>query len=574
MNEHRQDDHCPAMVGEPAKPGDNAGEPALIEPEEVGPVSKRPQDDNSRAVTAESAMSDPWMPASSSKEYLSGREEEPLAADFKDGIFALAAYILGFFFARWVLFSWQGWGVTVFTLGYCAAVGIYLRKKGVNISRAGWFWLAVVMLTGISFSLWTGNGLEPWRSLLLFCGAIYWILSATGLTMLGKTSSLIVLDGFNAMVAIPFRNIGFQYKSLVVLGRHERAKGSQVYPVLLGLILTIMVLAMVLPLLMQADSGGFYKITHGIFAYFHGLRQEVWKIVFHGILAVPIGAYLFGLVAGSANQRGCDLFSKEGTLKAVSAWRILPPATVYTLLGLLCVLYMVFIVSQLPYFFSAFTGKRPEGWLVYSEYARSGFFELCRIAAINLMVLIAANVMGKKRCREDATLKVLNVLLAILTMVLIATALSKMIMYIGAYGLSMRRLLPCVFMLFMAAVCGGVIALQKWQFSITRFAVGIGVAMLCTLCLADPDAFVVRYNADRYLAGTLTDFDVNILYRSGPAGADAALEVYAQTGDKVLQAELKKYLAVQYQEASLSAGHAKDNLQTAWARQKIKDESL
>ncbi|HCF70927.1 MAG TPA: DUF4173 domain-containing protein, partial [Syntrophomonas sp.] len=65
------------------------------------------------------------------------------------------------------------------------------------------------------------------------------------------------------------------------------------------------------------------------------------------------------------------------------------------------------------------------------EYARSGFFELCRIAAINLIVLLAANLLGQKQSRKDKALKIFNSLLAIITLVLIATALSKMAMYIG-----------------------------------------------------------------------------------------------------------------------------------------------
>ena len=132
-------------------------------------------------------------------------------------------------------------------------------------------------------------------------------------------------------------------------------------------------------------------------------------------------------------------------------------------------------------------------------------------------------------------LKILNALLAMLTLVLIATAFSKMALYIGAYGLSMRRLLPCVFMIFMAVICGGVIALQKWPFSITRLAVGVGVVMFCMLCIVNPDSLVARYNADRYLSGTLENFDVEILYRSGPAGVDSALLVYEQTNDPALQ---------------------------------------
>ncbi|MDD3654267.1 MAG: DUF4173 domain-containing protein, partial [Desulfotomaculaceae bacterium] len=141
--------------------------------------------------------------------------------------------------------------------------------------------------------------------------------------------------------------------------------------------------------------------------------------------------------------------------------------------------------------------------------------------------------------------------------------------YIGAYGLSMRRLLPCIFMIFMAVVCGGVIALQKWSFSITRLALGAGVVMFCMLCIVNPDSLVARYNADRYLSGTLENFDVEILYRSGPAGVDSALRVYEQTSDPALQFKLKEYLLAQQRQADEVAGEPGDSLERAQARYRI-----
>ncbi|MEL7564442.1 MAG: DUF4173 domain-containing protein [Dehalobacterium sp.] len=494
---------------------------------------------------------------------------EPFVADRKDGIFALVVFILGFYFARWVLSSWQGWGVTVFTLGYTCAVTIYLLKKGIHFTRGGWFWLTVVLLTGISFSLWSNNGLEPWRSMLLFFSAVYWVILTTGLPILGKTSNWFLLDNLNGLFVIPFRNFNCQYKGLTFIFSNRKAEGKQIFSIALGLFLTLIVGSMVLPLLIEADNGGFSQITKGVLTYFQGIRKEVFKLVFEVILAVPIAAYLFGLVAGSAHKRGSDTFKKNRVLKAISALQVLPMATIYTLLGLLCSLYVVFIGSQVPYFFSAFVGERPEGWLVYAEYARNGFFELCRIAAINLSVLTATNVLSKKLGRGYLPLKIFNSLLALLTLLLIATAFSKMAMYIGVYGLSMRRLLPCLFMVFLAVICGGVIALQKWQFSIVRLAVGVGVVMLCILCLLDPDGFVARYNAERYFSGTLNNFDVAILYRSGPAGVDPALEVYQKTNDQGLRDELKAYLMTQQDLTAQSLGKPADNLQKAGARQRI-----
>jgi len=492
--------------------------------------------------------------------------KEPFRADPVDAAFALFAFVLGFFFARWVLPYWQGWGVTVFTLGYCGSVVVYLWRKGQRFSRASWFWLGVVILTGLSFSLWNNYSLEPWRNLLLFCSAVYWVISATNVLALGKTSNWLVLDGLNALFGIPFKNFGTQYKSLALYNKSKDG-GKQLLSIGLGLLLTLIVGAAVFPLLRAADSGGFAQLTDGLVKFLP--QGEMAELIVQGILAIPIAAYIFGLVAGSTHKRGCVMFPQEKMEKSTVAMRVLPLATIYTLLGLLCTLYVVFIGSQLPYFFSAFAGERPEGWLVYSEYARRGFFELCGIAFINLTVLTAVNCLGQRKAHDSTVLKILNILLAVLTLVLIATAMSKMALYIGAYGLSVQRLLPCVFMIFLAVVYGGVIALQKWNFSIVRLAAVTGVVMLCTLCLADPDGLVARYNAQRYLAGTLSNFDVSILYRSGPAGVEPALQVYAQTKDQDLLFELQQYLDYQQKRAAKSLGTSRDNWQNICARQKI-----
>ncbi|HYF83894.1 MAG TPA: DUF4173 domain-containing protein [Clostridia bacterium] len=497
--------------------------------------------------------------------------KEPFEADRKDSILALFTFVLGFFFARWVMFSWQGWGVTVFTISYCFAVTIYLIKKGVSIPRSGYFWLTAVVLTGISYSLYANNGLEPWRSLFLFCAAVYFVMCATDRLILGSTSNWLFLDGINGMFIIPFKNFGCQYKSLSSPQYIKRNAGRQILSIALGLLLALLVAGMVLPLLMRADSGGFSRIAKGIYEYYQWVQNQFEDLILHGILAVPIAAYLFGLVAGCAHSRGCRTFKKEGTQHAVESLRLLASATVYIVLGLMCCLYLVFICSQLPYFFSAFLGQRPEGWQIYSEYARSGFFELCQIAAINLSLLTLANLFCKKPQRENYILRILNCLLSILTLVLIATAFSKMALYIGAYGLSIRRLLPCLFMVFLAVVCGGVIALQKWQFSIVRLSAFVGAMMLCTLCLLNPDGFVARYNGDRYLSGTLDSFDVQILYQSGPAGVDPALKVYAQTVDEELKAELKAYICDQQQESLKALGHSQDSLQNMLVRQKTSE---
>ncbi len=487
-----------------------------------------------------------------------------------DGILALTAFVLGFLFIRWVFFPWQGFGVAVFTLLFVGTTTLYLRQKGVQSPRHNYFWVAILLLAGLSYALWQGNGLRPWRELFLFATAIYWVVTASNMTLLGRTSDWLPLDGLQAVLFIPWRNFGSQYRSLFALrrGRGTAGKG-QIWSIALGILLALVAISIVLPLLIEADSGGFSKIAGGATRYLRSVFGVTTETLVQGLLAIPTAAYIFALIAGSAHRRGCPGLEPATSERAAQKLRILPANTISIALGALAGLYLLFIGSQLPYFFSAFAGQRPEGWLLYAEYARRGFFELLRIAAINLSLLAVANLGSKLPRPTSRTLRLLNILLASLTLLLIATAFSKMALYIGAYGLSVRRLLPCVLMMLLAAVCLGVVWLQWRPFSIVRFAAVLGAVLFTGVCLADPDALVVRYNAGRFLAGSLDSFDPAILYRAGPAGVNAALAVYEQTGDQGLRRELEEYLMNQGYQSQWQAGSTGDNLQHLVARRKL-----
>jgi hypothetical protein len=502
-----------------------------------------------------------------------GREmvDEPFKADQKDMYFALIAFVLGFLFVRWVMMHWNGWGVTVFTLLYCSVVIIYLLKKAINITKEGGFWFSVTLVISLSYSIFENPGLEPWRNLVLFFSAVYAVICSTGHLIQGKTSNWIIMDNINSFFVIPFRNFFCQYKSLAGLAEKKKIAGKKFFSVILGILLALLVIAIVAPMLLKADSGGFSKITDVIIGWFKWEKTNFYKELFNLVLAVPVAAYMFGLIAASAHSRKTNTFKRESIQNTIDSLRILQPVTVIIFLGLVACLYIIFIASQLPYFFSAFKGQIPEGWQVYSEYARSGFFELCEIAIINLSLLIFANILSKKQGLASASLKFFNCLFSVLTILLIATAFSKMLLYIDVYGLSVRRILPCIFMIFMLLVFIAVIALQKLNFSIVRVSVYLAAVMFCIICFLNLDGFTSDYNANRYLEGTLNNFDVEILYRAKSAGVPAALEVYNRTENKELKSEIETYLQYHQGVANLSQGKSHDNIQSAKARKMLNE---
>ncbi|MCL2662832.1 MAG: DUF4173 domain-containing protein [Oscillospiraceae bacterium] len=469
------------------------------------------------------------------------KEKSPFKPDIYDFCFAVFVFILGYLCSRWVVFSWLGWGVTLFTVLYLVSTTVYLNRKGIfENTRSTWFWFTVTCLIGISYALFENAGISAIRALFLFGAAVYYVIVASGSTVMKETGNYLLLDCINGFIVIPFKNFFNQYASFSY--PKKSSKQSRPLPIIMGILIALILAGVLIPMLLRADSGGFRMVVNMIEEFF---TVRVVEFLIFAFFAIPIAAYMYGLISGAAHRRHTNIINRESAEKKVTAMRFTPSATVHIILCTVCGLYLVFILSQIPYFFSAFTGNRPEGWLIFSEYARHGFFELSGIATINLTILTIVNVTSKEKRIDSKMLKALNITLALITLVLIATAFSKMALYIDAYGLTMPRLLPCIFMVFLAIAFLALIALQKWNFSIVRLTLVTGAVMITLLCLSSPDALVASYNTNRFLSGTLQEYDVEVLYRAGKAGIIPALEVLNQTDDRELKEEINLYLLFQ-----------------------------
>lgn len=101
-----------------------------------------------------------------------------------------------------------------------------------------------------------------------------------------------------------------------------------------------------------------------------------------------------------------------------------------------------------------------------------------------------------------------------------------------------------------------------------RLAAFTGALLVSLLCTINTDGLVIRYNANRYLAGTLNEFDTTVLYRAGVAGVPAALLLYEKSDDRELLESLSMYLTFARSSAYV-AGTLQDTLQHATARRKL-----
>ena len=460
--------------------------------------------------------------------------------------FALVAFLLGFLFWRWLMivmgFGFQGAGVTVFAALYVAAVSLYFRHAGLKQNGEAKLWLGVVLATALSFAVWSAPSISPWRFIFLFGAATYWVVVAGGNTIKGATSDWSVRDFLGGVLVVPLGGLGLQCLALLSMNRPRVKVGSNVWPTMVGLALGLVVVALVLPLLVAADAGGFGEIGRWLAQFDFGLHLPafVWVQL---VLSLPTSAYIFALVVGNVRRglaRTRATTSPED--EPATGYRFMPGATAVALLGVVSALYLVFILTQVPYFFSAFGGRLPEGWVSYAEFARQGFSELCVIAVINLAVILGVHFSVEKGENLGRALKSLLSLLPLLTLVLIGTALSKLWLYIDQFGLTMMRVKPAAVLFLLAVIFASLALAERAKFPKLRVAVATGVIIMLAFSWFNVEGMVATYNANRYLAGTLPHFDVHMLRDLDVAGVSVAVRLINSTQNIGLAAELRSFV--------------------------------
>lgn len=178
--------------------------------------------------------------------------------------------------------------------------------------------------------------------------------------------------------------------------------------------------------------------------------DETW---FYRLLAsLPVGAYVFGLLAGLGRRTPEDMRGRgAAVMDRLPKLRTVPAGIWAAALGLFSALYLVFFFVQGRYLFGAFTRTLPESFTV-AEYARQGFFELCRVMAINFTLFWLVTRTARQ---EQKLIRWMAAALLVQSMLFAVIAISKLALYIDCFGLTPLRVqstwLVCV--LLLGCVC-------------------------------------------------------------------------------------------------------------------------
>ncbi|MFC8275523.1 DUF4173 domain-containing protein [Streptomyces sp. NPDC057271] len=226
------------------------------------------------------------------------------------------------------------------------------------------------------------------------------------------------------------------------------------------------------------------------------LEQAPWRLSFF-----LLG--LFGAVAvartAAAPLRWDRMAVRPGTARARLEWSL--PLVVLNLL------FAAFNAVQLAVLFGGYDKVLRETDLTYSEYARQGFWQLLMATLLTLVVIgLALRWAPRANPRDRTLVRAVLGTLCLLTLVVVASALRRMDLYVDAYGLTRLRIsvaamemwLGLVILLIMAAGIFGARLLPR------AVAVSAAAGMLL-FGLASPDAIVAEQNVDRFRSSEKID---------------------------------------------------------------------
>lgn len=450
---------------------------------------------------------------------------EPIPVEPTDKIAALAILPLAWWFTRLCIVGWLGLGMTLFTAAFAALVLWYRKGAGLPIPRASFGWLAVMVLSALNFAV-VDNGIIAWLNLLfLMLAAVYWVASLSGTRVEDRLGDYAAADLMNHLWVVPFQNFGclgaVLKKSAAGRAPAKTDTRKNAGIVLVSFFCSLPLLWYVCLQLAGVDSG-----FSDFLRRFSHITLPTNFPVGTAVLTVPVALYIYGLVYGDQHRRYTDTFTREALDAAARKRRVLPAAAAYTLLTLLYLVYALFFVIGAKGMLSfAQTAHAP--W-EYADFARNGFFELCRVSVVNLMVIFGVFqfVKGPSK-RSSALWRTYHSLLCCQTLLLIALALCKMGLYIRFCGVTWLRVCTSWFMVLLAAVFGLILLSQFREIPLARWTVITFCALFLVLCWMDVDRLVVKNAVWRYEAlGETTAISYNDLADYAFAGASELYGLY------------------------------------------------
>ncbi|HEX7304257.1 DUF4153 domain-containing protein [Lentzea sp.] len=466
----------PVATGKPVAEATKPEAPTQADPIQADPTAPKPQP--AQVATATLPPPSPWQgpPRHPTPQVVMSAPGVPFMPWWKPPttgapaqvlLIGLVAGLAGAFLAP------PGNGIGWFLAGLCAVGAVLFHAGRPTVERALWLAAALAFLA-MGF-LRAAEWIFPLSVLAsMVCGSI---AMAGGRTVKGLVFGAIGV-GLASMRSIPWAAKGLSRRGPIGVRPFLSAGVA-------GLLLLVFG-----SLLAGADKG-FNDFLEGLVP---DLEVGVYvRMGFFGVVAAlgALGACYLVTAPPAINE---DAEAKPGTLRLKDYG--LP-------VGVLVLLFTGFVGTQLAVLFGGEAYVMKTAGVTFAEYARSGFWQLLWVTILTLGVIAGvARFAVKKTAREQLWLRVLLGSLAVLTLVIVASALSRMWFYQQAYGWTVLRLLVAscevwLAVVYVMVIASGITLRAKW---LPKAIVATGAAFFLAVVMLNPERVVADYNVSRFEA--------------------------------------------------------------------------
>ena len=442
----------------------------------------------------------------------------------KDTAFAVVLAAVSVIFS--VLGIWGGFkgGFTIALILLLASVTAYLLPAKGKIKPFPFLCMLLSVGVSIPFTFTSSGAVRFWSFVSVGILDLVWFVSIAD-DSAEKGDLGIFKNIFSPVFEGAIPNLPVSLRSLF----SGREKGNKNFgKAILGIVLSLPVLIVVVPLLMSSDEA----FSGMIEMLFGNLILTLVKLGLGLIISVFVISYCFTLKKEEPKE---DL---NNTFKGIEN------TVLVSFLSVISLCYLAYLFSQLAYFFSAFSGFLPENYkFTVSAYARRGFFEMTVIAAINFgLIFLSLLISRKKEGKSCVSLRIICTFIGIFTLIIIATALYKMFLYISSFGMTRLRIQTSAFMVFLAVVfISLIIRLYLPKVRVIRTAFVTSAVVLIALGVGNVNSIVADYNYKAYKNGTLESVDIDAIYDLGHEGVPYLIKL-AQDENLLVSDEAHEYL--------------------------------
>ncbi len=234
---------------------------------------------------------------------------------------------------------------------------------------------------------------------------------------------------FLGFVVQPFQYIGRFFRCIGDISHSNTGAKKRVW---LGILLAIPAVGVVLALLLSADA------VMNAYAREWFRLPDLSEVFLRTLIALICAMLFYSFLYGA--RWGQPLLQQN--VRERKPWEDTAPTVV---MGALIAVYALFTAVQFAYLFG---GQGLPAGLTYARYAQEGFNQLMWVAAINFGLFSLC----LSHAQKGNVLRALMFALLAATGVILASAFTRLLLYIGAYGLTFKRIQAFWFLCYLTGI--------------------------------------------------------------------------------------------------------------------------